>query len=69
MGTISKDIADEIVAGGYKEDRPVKIVKYTNQWGGEGYGLICAGQNLDRYAASQFVRDPVVYWTSTGGKV
>jgi hypothetical protein len=61
MGTISKTIADDVIAGKYDEDRPVKIVKYDDAWGGVGYGLICEGQNLDRYAASEFVRNPVVY--------
>ena len=62
MGTISKEIADDVIAGKYEEDRPVKIVKYQNAWGGESYGLICEGQNLDRYAASEFVISPVTYW-------
>lgn len=58
MGTISKKIADDVVAGKYAEDRPVKIVKYTNAWGAEAYGLICEGQSLDRYCASEFA----IYW-------
>jgi len=62
MGTITKEIADDVIAGKYEEDRPVKIVKYENAWGGEGYGLICEGQNPERYAASEFVRNPVTYW-------
>lgn len=68
MGTINKKIADDVIAGKYAEDRPVKIVKYTNQWGGEAYGLILAGQNLERYAASQFVINPSVYWQSGAAK-
>lgn len=62
MGTISKEIADDVIAGKYDEDRPVKIVKYENAWGGESYGLICQGQPLDRYSESNFVRNPVTYW-------
>lgn len=62
MGTISKKIADDVIAGKYEDDRPVKIVKYEDAWGGEAYGLICQGQNLNRYAPSEFVRNPTVYW-------
>ena len=62
MGTVDKKIADDVIAGKYASDRPVKIVKYTNAWGGESYGLICKGQSLDRYAASDFVKNPVTYW-------
>lgn len=62
MGTINKEIADRVIAGEFDDDRPVKIVKYTNQWGGESYGLICAHESLNRYAASQFVINPVTYW-------
>jgi hypothetical protein len=62
MGTISKKIADDVIAGMYDEDRPVKIVKYLNAWGGEAYGLICEDQPLDRYSASEYVINPVTYW-------
>lgn len=65
MGTISKKIADDVVAGLYKGDRPVKIVHYTNAWGGESYGLICAREPLDRYAESEFVINPSIYWKKT----
>ena len=62
MGTISKKIADDVIAGKYEEDRPTKIVKYQNQWGGESYGLVCAHEDQDRYRPSAFVIDPVTYW-------
>jgi len=62
MGTISKKIADQVIAGKFAEDRPRKIIKYTNAWGGEAYGLICAHEDPNRYAASDFVQDPTVYW-------
>lgn len=64
MGTISKKIADEVIAGKYADDMPVKIVKYTNAWGGEAYGLICVNESLRRYDASSFVINPTVYWTA-----
>jgi hypothetical protein len=62
MATVDKKIADEIVAGKYAEDMPVKIVKYDNAWGGESYGVIFAGEPLDRYAQSPYVMNPTVYW-------
>lgn len=62
MGTVNKQIADEIVAGKYEEDHPVKIVKYTTKWGDEAYGVIFEGDPLDKYAASEFVINPTVYW-------
>ena len=63
MGTISKKIADDVIAGVYDEDRPVKIVKYNNSFDGtEAYGLICEGQPLDTYRASRYVLNPVTYW-------
>ena len=62
MGTISKKIADDVVAGLYEDDFPVKIIKYTNAWGGEAYGLLCAHEKQDRYTASEYVINPTVYW-------
>lgn len=62
MATIdSKEIVDELIAnnGNYEDDPPVmKIVKYTNAWGGTGYGLIHKGQPLDMYRETAFVRNP-----------
>lgn len=62
MGTVNKEIADAVIAGKYAEDRPKRIVKYTNAWDGEAYGLICAHESLNRYAASEFVINPTIYW-------
>lgn len=62
MGTISKDIADDVIAGKYEDDRPVKIVKYQDAWGGEAYGLICEGESINRYHESEFVINPTTYW-------
>ena len=63
MGTISKKIADCVIAGEYDDDHPVKIVKYTNSFdGGDSYGLICRGQSPDTYRASPFVINPSTYW-------
>lgn len=62
MGTVTKQIADDVIAGKYDEDQPLKIVKYTNAWGADAYGLICVGDSPDRYAETNFVRNPTVYW-------
>lgn len=62
MGTVRKQIADDIIAGMYQDDMPMKIVKYRNKWGDETYGLIYAHDNQDRYEASEYVINPTVYW-------
>ncbi len=63
MGTVSKQIADDIIKGLYDEDRPLKIVKYTNMFdGGDSYGVINYGDDLNKYAESEFVRNPTLYW-------
>ena len=61
MGTISKKIADDVIAGKYDDDDPVRIVKYTNAWGGEAYGLECRHER-GRYQESEYVINPTVYW-------
>ena len=62
MATVDKSIADNIIAGEYPEDEAVKIVKYTNAWGGESYGVIFKGEPLDKYSATEFVINPTTYW-------
>lgn len=64
MATISKKLADEIVANdGYYSDDPrvARIVEYTNARGSLAYGLEYPHQ-LGRYAPSDLVRNPKVYW-------
>jgi hypothetical protein len=68
MATVSKNLADEIIAGNglYPGDhiRVVKIVKYQNVFDGrDAYGIIYEGHNLNAYAKSDFVRNPTTYWT------
>jgi hypothetical protein len=62
MGTITKQIADDVIAGKYECDRPTKIIKYTNAWGGEAFGLVCAHEDQDRYRPTEYVINPTVYW-------
>lgn len=64
MATVDKDIADRVIAGEFDSDpagKYVRIVKYTNAWGGESYGLEMANE-IGRYAESEYVIDPQVYW-------
>lgn len=62
MATVDKSIADRIVAGEFPEDDARKIVEYDNAFGGVGYGVIFGDQDPDRYAPSEFVRNPRLYW-------
>lgn len=64
MATVSKKLADELVAGdGYYSDdlRVIRIVQYTNAWGGEAYGIEYPGQ-FGKYSPSEYVINPKVYW-------
>lgn len=64
MATVSKDIADQIIAGKYaaKDGWPLRIVEYTNQWGGTSYGVEHYAHEYGRYHESPFVINPRVYW-------
>lgn len=65
MPTVSKSIADEIIAGdGYYETDPlvVRIVEYTDQGGKLAYGLEYQGQFGKYGEQSQFIRNPRIYW-------
>jgi len=62
MSTVSKEIADRIIAGEYPTDHAVKIVEYDNNWNGVGYGVIFRGGDPDTYEESDFVHNPRVYW-------
>lgn len=64
MATIkSKDIVTKLITnnGHYLDDlQVVKIVRYTDSWGGNAFGLIYKGEALNRYDASEFIIDPQV---------
>jgi len=56
------DIIAAIIAnnGAYHDDLPIiKIVVYTNAWGGTAYGCVAKGQDLNTYAPSRFILNPV----------
>lgn len=64
MATVSKDLADELAAkdGYYSDDeRVVRIVQYTNAGGKLAYGIEYEHE-VGKYAPSEYVNDPKVYW-------
>lgn len=68
MATVSKEIADAVIAanGQYKGDEPVvKVVEYDNAYGGKGYGLVYAHDDPDKYRATEWVRNPKTIWACT----
>lgn len=66
MNTVSKEIADRIIAGEFPEDDCVQIVEYDNAWGGVSYGCCFGLENIHKYRASAYVRNPRVYWKAKG---
>lgn len=67
MATVSKDIADRIVAkhGYYADDpRVARIVEYTDMGGKQAYGLEYEWE-VGRYVESVWVRNPKVYFEAT----
>jgi hypothetical protein len=69
MGTVDRKIAERIVAGEFKSDGCVKIVKYKNMFdGGEAFGACCRGEDLMRYERGGACIDPQVWWTEEGGR-
>lgn len=65
MGTVSKKIADEIIAGKYaaEDGWPIRIVEYTNSFdGGLSYGVEFHERERGKYSASRFIINPRVYW-------
>lgn len=68
MSTINaKVIVDKIIAGdGFfpgDEHLPpvVRIIEYTNKWGGRCWGIETPHE-AGRYKASEYVNDPKLYW-------
>ncbi len=62
MATVDKSIADRIVAGEFPEDDARKIIEYDNAFRGVSYGVIFGDDDPGKYAPSEFVRNPRVYW-------
>ena len=74
MATVnSREIVDEIIANnGYYEGDPrvIRIVQYTNNWGGTAYGLVFETEVsmglLYRYEQSENCHNPVVIFSAEG---
>ena len=64
MTTVSKEIADRIIAGKYPEDEWTRIVEYNNAFGGIGYG--CENARTEgKYSPSEYVINPRIYWSAS----
>lgn len=64
MATVSKHLAMQIIEkdGYYSDDPRVhRIVEYTDMGGKLAYGIEY-GHEVGKYALSEFVRNPKVYW-------
>lgn len=67
VATVNKEIADDIIAGKYDEDEAMRIVEYTNAWGGKSYGVTYAGDDPYKYLReSEWILFPRVYWDNPG---
>jgi hypothetical protein len=56
--------------GRYLDDPPViKIVEYTNNWGGTCWGVIHQGQDPNMYQPSDYVHDPKTIFTKGGPNI
>lgn len=63
MGTVSKKIADGIIAGKYPEDRAARIVEYVNMGGELAHGVTSIYEDPNKYLQeSEFIRRPRIYW-------
>lgn len=73
MATVNKDLADKLADNdGYYEDDPrvVKIIEYENGFDGrKAYGVVYPSDHPDRYAESDFVVNPRLYWSRERGRV
>lgn len=68
MSTVSREIADAIIAGVYPDDNPTRIVKYNNSFNGEeAFGVTFGHQNKDTYLTAPACRHPVIYWDEADG--
>jgi hypothetical protein len=68
MSTINdRAMVDQIIVndGAYADDPLIiKIVEYTNAWGGQAYGLIYNQRDWNKYDASPYVINPKTLWSA-----
>lgn len=70
MGTVSKNIAEDAMNGKYPEDNITTIVRYTNAWGGESYGITAGNDNRAKYLiVTEYVINPKLIWTKEKGRL
>ena len=68
MSTVEKEIADKIIKDAMtktsknNKSKCVRIVKYTNNWAKDSYGLIFEGMNLLEYHNSPYCSQVTIYW-------
>jgi hypothetical protein len=69
MATVNKNLADQIIAAnGYYSDDPrvMQVVEYDNAFGSKSWAILYAQDvAIDRYAPSEYVRNPKVIWSAT----
>jgi hypothetical protein len=68
MATVSKEMAMSLIAadGYYPGDpRATKVVRYTNNWGGESYAIVWPSENQMRYELSDACHNVEVLWSAS----
>lgn len=67
MATVSESIARQIIENdGYYADDPrvMQVISYDNAFGGKSWAILYAQDvATDRYAPSEYIRNPKVEWT------
>lgn len=63
MSTVSKDIADRVIAGEFLEDGIHTIIKYNNIFNGEeAYKLLYGPMRKEDYLHCETMLNATVYW-------
>jgi len=69
MATVNEAIAKQIIAAnGYYSDDPrvMQVVKYNNAFGGESWAILYEQDvAINRYAPSEYVRNPEIIWSAS----
>lgn len=67
MSTVSKAIADRVIAGEFPEDCVVAIIRYENIFNGDyAYKLVFHVEEIQRILDGAYpaLLDPTIYWKS-----
>lgn len=61
-----RSLVDKLIAGNgiaYRGDIPcLKIIEYTNAWGGQCFRLVFEGEDPNGYQELKYVINPKVIW-------